>query len=432
MKHTVSHHKAENGFTLIEMCVCLIIVGFLMIPLAQSYMNTQASLKIEKTKENVRLTSSEVATFTALGRLPCPSDRSLPPGNANLGRELGLAAGVEPTATDIAALPVCTGAMQGLCRTAGARDTDADPDNLADPVIVGGVPFQALREADSGLKYDQTLDAWGNQLTYAVSARLCQTPPDPTNSTQMHKRGVIRLIDEFGNPTGGIGTRDLSTPPDGIPGEDDGQFVVLSHGEAGIGAYTQAGAAVANCTPVTREGENCDNDFIFMSALSSFKAADNNYFDDIAYAHLNMQNTLWDTISFISAGELSATADIRNLNDNNVGILTDNPTQRLHVAGNASADSANVTRICDENGANCFDYDFLRDRRDTGTVKRNTCATTGATAGRVITAIGNNTIVCGNPTLQAPGAIRRCADLIPYQGPYLRGILSNGEPICSN
>lgn len=421
--------KHNAGFTLIEMSVCIIIIGFLTIPLIRSYFNGQKSLQIETTRENVRQSASEIAAFTTTGRLPCPSNRALSPSDANYGRELGIAG--DPTAAQIAAIPACTGAAQGICRTAGARDTDADADSVPDPVLIGGIPTEALRDAGSGLTVAKTFDAWGGQLTYAVSAHLCQSPIDPTNRIKMHTRGVIRAVDENDNPTAGIGTRELDVPPDGAL-DPDALFVLLSHGEAGIGGYTREGSLIADCEPATLEGENCNNDFTFRAALNNSKASDNSYFDDIVYFHLAIQNTLWEPVGFINAGgQYIMSGHMRNLNDGNTGILTETPTQKLHVNGNLRAASTNTAKICDRSGGLCFDYDFLKDRRTADIVtpsnpnpsKRNTCGN-----GQVLLKLGNNTVECGNPVLQAPGVEKKCSGSTPY----LRGILSNGDLICTN
>jgi hypothetical protein len=240
----------------------------------------------------------------------------------------------------------------------------------------------------------------------------------------MHTRGVIAGIDENDNPTAGIGTRDLSIPPDGTL-DPDAMFVLLSHGENGNGAFSGQGTSLAACDTTLLESENCDNDFTFMSALIDSRANSNLYFDDIIYFHLTIQENLWMPISYIDpTGQIVTTRDLRNLNDGNVGILTETPSERLHVNGNLRSDSVNTNRICSVDGTRCFDTDFLGTERSTGTVNRNTCA-----ANQVITRIGNNTVACGVPALQAPGVVNRCTS---PSAPYIRGILSNGEVICTN
>ncbi|MCM2343785.1 MAG: prepilin-type N-terminal cleavage/methylation domain-containing protein [Alphaproteobacteria bacterium] len=415
-----SKHDQE-GFTLIELALCILIVGFMMIPLADFFQTQQLARQQQETIENINSASSEVSSFKARrGRLPCPADRTLNPGDANFGLE-----------QNGAGIPACNGTMQGICRTAGARDTDIDGDGADDPVLIGGLPVVSMRNVGATFSDAITLDAWGNRLTYAVSERLC--PNTKAQDSRDFRWGVIEARDEFGNRTAGIGASDLSQPPDGTL-DSDGQFVVISHGPTARGAFSASGGPVQACDNTTVDGENCDNDFVFASALGNYQGAGANFFDDHTYFHLYKPSALWDNMSILVGPTPSITAHIQNLNTQNIGVLTDTPQTRLHVAGDIRADSVKTPRLCDETGANCFDYDWFGPdingsmwTRNTNVAKRNTC-----TGNEVITSIGNGRVWCGKPTLQPPSAgLVKCVDLDASK-PYLRGIKSNGDPICSN
>lgn len=397
-----------SGFTLIEMCIVLIIMGFLLLPLTIVFNNYQEQKKQNATREAINNMAGAIAGFVATsGRFPCPSDRSLAPGDANYGLE------------QYAAIPNCTGAMQGVCRTAGARDTTIDADLLADPIIIGGVPIETLRPLGGDFGIDKISDGWGSQLTYAVSDRLCN--PAKTSAQSDYKYGVITVLDEYGNPTAGVGMTDVSEPPDGID-DSNGMFIVISHGSSAAGAYNYQGAIVANCAAGTEDRENCDNDGTFVSALTNTYGDTANFYDDMTYVYLYQPNSLWDNMRDLA---INPTPHIINLNTNNVGVLTDTPQERLHVNGNARASTVRSDRLCYEDGTACFETDFLGPAR-TANPKRNNCP-----AGQVITVLGNNTVACSRPAMVAPGAERRCGTP-SYPGTYLRGILTNGEIICTN
>lgn len=395
------------GFTLIEMCIVIIIMGFLLLPLTVVYNNYGEQKKQNATREAINNMAGAIAGFVSTnGRLPCPSDRSLAPGNVNYGLE------------QYATVPNCTGAMQGVCRTVGARDTTIDADLVADPIIIGGVPIETLRPAGGDFGIDKISDGWGSQLTYAVSDRLCD--PAKTSAQSDYKYGVITVLDEYGNPTAGIGMTDVSEPPDAI-NDSNGMFIVISHGRSAAGAYNYGGAIVANCALGTVDRENCDNDGTFVSALENTVGNTANFYDDMTYVYLYQPNSLWDNMRDLA---INPTPHIINLNTNNVGVLTDTPQERLHVNGNVRAATVRSDRFCYEDGtanpSTCFDTDFLGPVRTSG-AKKNTCA-----AGEVITVLGNNTVTCSKPAMVAPGAEQRCP-----VGKYLRGILTDGNILCT-
>lgn len=396
--------RATAGFTLIEMAIVIIILGFMLLPLSGMYDNYLQQKKYAATRSAINNMSGYIAAFVSTnGRYPCPSDRSITPGAANYGLER------------YATVVNCTGAMQGVCRTPGARDTLIDADLVPDPIIIGGIPIETLRPGGGDFGIDKISDGWGNQLTYAVSDRLCN--PAKTSAQLDYKYGVITVLDEFGNRTAGIGMVDMSEPGDGIP-DPNGMFIVLSHGPSAAGAYTYQGTVAAPCTPGTVDSENCDNDGVFVSALANSHGNTASFYDDLTYVHLYQPNALWANMFDLA---VNSTPHVINLNTNNVGILTNTPQERVHVVGNARAATVRSDKFCFEDGSACFDTDFLGPTRSGVGAKRNNCL-----AGEVITTLGNNNVLCGKPTMQAPGVEKRCP-----AGKYLRGILTNGDILCT-
>lgn len=405
----ISHKRhnpfsAQAGFTLIEMAIVIIVMGFMILPLVNIYNSYEQQKKVLATQSAVNSMSAQIASFVSTnGRFPCPSDRSEAPGDADYGEE------------QYATVPVCTGAPQGICRTLGSRDTLIDGDGDPDPVIIGGVPIETLRPAGGDFGIDQISDGWGNQLTYAVSDRLCN--PAKTSAQSDYKYGVITVVDEFGNPTAGIGMTDMTEPPDGNP-DPNAMFVVLSHGASGMGAFTYQGTVVQNCGAGTVDFENCDNDGTFVSGLTNIYGDNADFNDDYVYVYLYQPNTLWDNMR---DSNTNPTAHIMNLNTNNVGVLTQTPQERLHVIGNTRAATVRADRFCFEDGASCFDVDYLQTSRIAG-IKKNSC-----NAGEVLATLGNNTATCVKPSLIAPGVEKRCP-----VGAFLRGIMTNGVIICTD
>lgn len=396
--------KAQSGFTLIEMAIVIIVMGFMLLPLVNIYNNYEQQKKIIATQSAVNEMAAQIASFVSTnGRFPCPSDRSEAPGDADYGEEQYLT------------VPNCSGGTQGICRTLGARDTLIDPDTTNDPIIIGGVPIETLRPGGGDFGIDKISDGWGNQLTYAVSDRLCN--PAKTSAQSDYKYGVITVVDEFGNPTAGIGMTDMTEPPDGTP-DPNAMFVVLSHGASGMGAFTYQGTIVENCAMGTIDAENCDNDGTFVSGLTNIFGDNADFNDDYVYVYLYQPNTLWDNMRDANT---NPTAHIMNLNTNNVGVLTQTPQERLHVMGNTRAMTVRADRFCYEDGGSCFDVDFLQYQRTSG-IKKNSC-----NAGEVLATLGNNTATCVKPALIAPGVEKRCP-----VGAFLRGIMTNGVIICTD
>ncbi|MFN3827406.1 MAG: type II secretion system protein [Micavibrio sp.] len=425
IKKTLPYNIQKNdGFTIIEMCLVIIVMGFMVLPLAQMYKNQLEQRKYESVRSKITdLASMASARKDAVGTYPCPSDRSLAPGDANFGLDI-----MEYGAV----IPNCDGSMQGFCRANGARDTDIDADATIDPILIGGFPITSMQNALGQNELQGTIssqlgiDSWDNKYTYAVSEKLCQL--GKAKNTNDFRWGVIEVVDEFDEPTAGIGFSDLDIPTDGNP-DPDGQFVIISHGPSGRGAFSLEGAPVENCDTTLTEGENCDNDFTFTAALSNYKSDTNDFFDDIVYAHLYKPSDLWQVMTRPDgAGGQQATPDIMALNERYVGILTDTPQVKLDVAGDITATTIKSPRFCFNDGTKCFEYNWLGTTSSvTGGASRNTCGT----AGQVINFVGNNSITCVTPSIQNPGVERRC-DAIDPTKPYLRGIKTNGDLICTN
>jgi prepilin-type N-terminal cleavage/methylation domain-containing protein len=78
-------NKKNNGFTLIELSIVILIVGILVIPILEIYNSYLLRKQMIVTRENVQNTVDGLSLV--LNRYPCPSDRSLPVGDPNFAIE---------------------------------------------------------------------------------------------------------------------------------------------------------------------------------------------------------------------------------------------------------------------------------------------------------------------------------------------------------
>lgn len=430
--------KAQAGFTMVEIAFVIVIFAIVTIPLFSIYEEYQTSKKRITTIENIDTASGQIRMNRAtLFSYPCPSDRSLTINDANYGLE---------DCAAFAALAVNTcSASGGICKVAGSRD--ADGDGSLDHVYIGGIPFRSLETANNmNINQKMALDGWGRQLTYAVVARTTLAFP-PRNARAVgndFRYGVITALDEHGKSTAGIGMFDLdnadgdNNPSTGTDG--DAQFAIISHGPSGNGAFSYSGALYAACDAAVIDGENCDADSVFVSALGDYRANTAAFYDDLAMFYKDQAGDLW---GFISAPLTSQSSPhIRKLNAGRVGINTGNaPLQaELDVNGAVRAVSTLIPRVtalpgapagelCNQNGSACLPVDFLYDPMSSVT-KNGKTWTNRCPTGQIMTGISNGQVQCAaSVTLPAPpgGAGANCP-----AGQYIEAVLTNGCIKCTD
>lgn len=358
--------KTTSGFSLIELCIVLVIAGLLLAVVAQVYMIYAQKKSLSDTFARQTSISAAIARFYAEnGRYPCPAIPSLGRYDANVGRE-----------HCPAAVPAMGACDAGLCRAAG-RDTDLDGNPNA--VLIGDVPFVTL-----SIAMTDTYDGWGRKFSYAVTELLT------SNATFNEGIGAIGVVKEDGVS--------LVNPA------DSAHLVIVSTGQDGKGGYLPDGGLFAPCATAQLDGENCDADARFMSGLRA-DAAGPSHFDDI------MQYKIW-TMSSLWSFAPSNPNNIYNRNPGNVGVGTTTPQQKLDVNGNIRADEAHVERLCDNAGLNCFAPGII------GGAGIN-CA------GGAMTGIANAAPVCANllpPSGANPGT---CPG-----GEYMVGLDAAGNILC--
>lgn len=297
--------KNDRGFSLVEFSIVVVIAGFLLVTglgLYSAYINDQ---RVLETYDKQRRITSSIASFrAAYNRLPCPADPTIARGQPGFGEENCL-------------LPFIS----------GARDTPADGDTSMDPVLVGTIPIISLRSTNmranfKEANFDSISDAWGYQMTYAVSRHL--------TSSYNSEFGAIRVETEDG------------TSLTEIP--NSAHYVILSHGNNKAGAYTLDGIQTTPCTTGTIEAENCNGDAVFVNGVLS-RGNNSNYYDDIINYKSHSISSLW---------EFSSAQDIHNKNLGNIGIGEANPAEKLHVNGNVRAKKLTANELCSDLGSNCW------------------------------------------------------------------------------
>ena len=321
----------NKGFSLIELALAMIVIGVLATPFLQEY-NLYSKRRIsDQTQVSMGVAGivpQAMADFVnANDRYPCPADLSLAEDDPNHGQENCPPAGAPAPGT-------CT-AGGGICRTTGR---DADGIGGPDPVLIGGVPYATLNIPASA-----SLDGWKRKITYVVSERMADGSVAPFDNTQ----GVIDIREQDGD--------DLS--PTLVPGFGSQTYLLVSHGENGVGAFTTSGKLVAPC-PANgangRDWENCDNDSRFETpgmsnaavpqGLRSLREGPGYNDDEILYSVFGLKG-LWS---------YSANPDnIHNENTGYVGINQPDPTEQLDVIGNIKAETVHAQSYCDDAG-NCF------------------------------------------------------------------------------
>jgi type II secretory pathway pseudopilin PulG len=383
--------KGQRGFTTFELALVIIVFGLVFTTVMQGYKLYVLQQNKEKTTEAFDVSEAAILTFKAnFGRYPCPAGPSIARNAANYGREQR--AGLNCTATN------------GV-KVATAVGVDMNNDGVDDKIFIGSVPFDSMLDPDNnpatndGIQdiplYDGlTYDGYGRRLVYAVTDNLTRI----TDYNDFY--GAIEVVDENNNP---ITTRKEDANGNGVldAGEDSNgngvldaasyaHMILVSAGENGRGAYTPDGAQTEACPaalPIAvapeiatpeNETENCDNDTIFLSGLRSDK--NHSFNDDTARFMMNETSGLWT----YTAG---SNDKVRNTNAGRVGFGTNNPTERLEVAGDLRAVGSQSTQYCDPaDPTRCMDPQAIG-----GNLASMQCPT-----GQLVVSVELNKVNCAN------------------------------------
>ncbi|GEM_PF-1789382 len=464
-----SKAEAEAGFTLVELALVMIVIGIITTVIFAAYKTYTVKL-IEDFNEESISSSSNAASIYQLefGTYPCPADPTLGPEDIGYG------------------LPDCN--SPNVIRVTGARDLDnADGDNRIwtnlepnpmEVVLIGAVPVtlymdlngdgdvQDLRdnilalgattqsEEKNGFKQRFGRDAWGNKLTYAVSLNLTNVDADNDGNNDFAfnpRNGVIDVTGDGGHlnkPMADIRAESSLLEPYG-----SAHFVIVSHGENGMGAHTEDGVEVGSvCNPGAvvpipianlddpqtktspDEDENCDDDdAVFLSTIR--KTDPNNYFDDEIKFVANIKQAFWEYTDAIydDRGTPMDTSDdiltyqITNTNPGNVGFGTNTPSEKVEVNGDIQAYQIHSDKLCGSAGpglaGDSSDDDCMDPQAIAGELPSMQCPT-----GYAIKQIKDNKVVCEDPW--ATTVLDSCSPLGDGTPTFIVAISSSGAVTC--
>lgn len=358
----------NKGFTLVEISVVMMISGLLFVAGVQIYEIYSKGRGKTGTYETMERFNNAMNTFYSFQkRYPCPADPSLSAGDPLAGIE---------NCIPLTPIGGCSG---GICKTTGR---DADGNGTPDNILLGTIPYKTLTLGRNDLNpYDgiikddialcnaafiaaaplpvncpvgmgamlkhessindlgsmDSLDAWGNQMSYTVTSRLTSNAVGVFDISY----GALTVQTEVG--------AQLSDPAGSV------MWVLVSHGKDGNGAYTYDGIQKP-CGTVSKDIENCNNNNVFINGITSLVSG-TNYFDDMTYFSTSRLSSLWTNAQTNAVAGSDETIDIANRNIGNVGVgipLGAVPSQRLEVANTIKAANVMSTKICNSAGADCF------------------------------------------------------------------------------
>lgn len=314
-----ANKKNEQGFTLIETAIAMLILAFILVPLF-NFMTQQKMQERLRAEEalNERALSSLAMFLRQNGRYPCPADPTLARNDAggNYGAEN-------------CALATTASSAFGT----GANALPAPPER----VYYGALPIKTL-----GLPYRYGVNRHGYKLMYAVTRDLANSatatsPPAAAGSATYDGNGGIGIVDDAGNAIY----------------NGYAHFAIINPGSDGKGAYFIDGAVSVACG-ASKDSENCDGDSVFedIDYAQLDNINDANYYDDaVLYTMAREETTFWAAQERGDAGAGTGGAiDIVNRNEGDV-ILGDvagagGPLAgKLQVVGDITATGGDIKTL---------------------------------------------------------------------------------------
>jgi prepilin-type N-terminal cleavage/methylation domain-containing protein len=228
--------RAQAGFTLVELSVVLVVTSLLMVAYLDASRLWLENRRRDVTMEHISLIHDALTHYYARnGAYPCPAAPVSSPDDTK----------IDCTALDAMAMQQAQQHGIAFIHSKAGRK-----------IIEGAVPYKQL-----SIPRESTLDGWGSQFTYAVTAGL--TSHDTFNAND----GGIDIVDE--------NEKSLIEP------SASALWALASHGSDGSGSYDGA-ATPQSCPSGRRDTLNCSHQGRFMVAPAG-RADNREHYDDIVF-----------------------------------------------------------------------------------------------------------------------------------------------------
>lgn len=373
--------RKEQGFTLVDVAIALMVIGLLVAPLAHTYNLHKKEIGRENTLLSINDTRGAIDQFYFNNdRYPCPADPTLNTTNANYGLE------------------DCTGTNPNITvAPVGAGN-----------VFIGAVPFQTLN-----LNTEQTLDAWSNKVNYAVTQAMTVPQPWAPGTAGLITIQKLNTL---------VANNQCNVPP--VPATvTNVHFALYSAGSSRNGAFNAEGQQAVACPAAgsTLDEENCNNDAVFTHPeCIAGEVAGANFYDDLFLMDndtiTNTPTKMWDTGT--------DPEDVGFGTGSYLGLNNPDPQGELDVIGNIRAESdptdptklgqAQASDYCDPTGTDCFQATLI-----TGNDPSMQCNNNNGMYG-----IGSSAAKCSDmlPSMTAQGC---------PSGQYISEITAGGTIVCA-
>ncbi len=213
--------RGQQGFTLIELAIVMAVAGLMLAGTMKLLGGQLDQSRLKTTRDRLRMAYDALTSYYVThAYLPCPADGALADSDANYGR----------------AQPETSGSCTGVAATHRV------------------LPWRTL-----GLQEELSYDGWHQRLTYQVSAPLTTAGAAGPGDLSIHD-----------GAQGVAGTTEISAAA---------AFIVISHGENGLGAWLQSGQRKTTAGIGPHEAENTDGAAPFVDKAPSQAVGDE--FDDL-------------------------------------------------------------------------------------------------------------------------------------------------------
>lgn len=431
-KKMIGTKHTRSGYTLVEMAIALLIIGFFLAGAIQIYAQYRNSQITEKTQTSISRAATAIFEFkNANGRFPCPSPIKEGRNSPNYGHETDCSDPNIGTASVVNPGECLNGTIgpnnyDGICIEASNRSISG----VNPRVRMGAIPFRELQ-----IDEEDTMDGYGSRLVYVVTEDMAVA------STFKDSRAGIELRDGNGTVLSG--------------GDQSVAFMVISPGPNMNGAVSREGTVKA-CDNAANmlDAENC-RDFTTTTNTQAVYAMDltssgTNQFDDVVEYFVPSEAEMWRRqtptsenivdlseknvgVGTITPTETSQALSIKQSTVNNTTSITDtrnlaatntlggnNQSGALRVgkySGGAHSGKVLANNYCTKNGTLCFSTERITAAYDgnptTGTQGM------GCPSGQYMIGIGSGRAIC------AP--IR----IFCSSGQAITGFDGNGAPICT-